>query len=91
LILEIKMTAEQVMAQGCLDIFDWYFVDFANSAPGCNEEHLKDILRQVSDGKITGTKANRFLGWAQAVLCMEGYLTLDEARNMNRQAIEESK
>lgn len=85
------MTEEQLLAQGTLSLLDWYNPahEFDQSNPGCDKEHIRSILQQVVDGECTGTKAHRFIGWAQAVLCMEGFLTLDDARNINRKVIEE--
>ena len=85
------MTEEQALAQKTLDLFNWYSPEhkFTQNKPGCTQEHLVNILNQVIDGNVSGSKAHRFIGWAQGVLCMEGYLTLDDARNINRKAIEE--
>ena len=49
----------------------------------------EQALAQVIDCEVTEAKAHRFIGWAQGVLCMEGYLSLDDARNLNRQVIED--
>ena len=33
-------------------------------------EHLFQMLVQIQSLKVTGTKAHRFLGWAQCAICM---------------------
>ena len=43
----------------------------------------------MASGEVTGAKANRFIGWAQGVLCMEGFIGLSDARNLNRKVIEQ--
>lgn len=83
------MTEEQAMAQKCLDLLDWDVFTFNETRTGLNASHIKSILEQVRDGEVTGSKANRFIGWAQACLCTEDFLTLDMARDMNRKVIEE--
>ena len=88
---ESNMTEEQALARKTLDLFHWYDSahEFTHNVPGCTQEHICDILQQVVDGIVTGGKANRFIGWAQSVLTIEGYITLDGSRNINREAIEE--
>ncbi len=82
----------QEIAQAVLDQAKSVHIhDFVNTVPGCSSEHILDILQQVVDGKVTGSKAHRFIGWAQAVLCMEGYTSLDDARTLNRKVIEEKQ
>ena len=83
------MSEEQLLAAACLLHMDDFVIDFKGQMPGCDEDHIRAILQQVADGEATGTKAHRFIGWAQGVLCTEGYLTLDDARNMNRKVIKE--
>ena len=84
------MTEEQKLAQGTLDVYHWFDAShtFSQDSPGCTQEHIVKILEQVVYGEVTGAKAHRFIGWAQGVLCMEGYLTLNDARNINRKVIE---
>jgi len=85
------MTEEQLMAQKCLDLVDWESTEFVETKHALSARHIQDILEQVYYGKVTGAKANRFIGWAQAALCAEDFLTLNTAREMNRQVIEEAK
>ena len=87
------MTEEQSLAQRTLDTLNWYHPDheFTQDNHGCSKEHIHSILEQVICGDVTGNKAHRFIGWAQAVLCMEGFISLDDTRNMNRQVIEDLK
>ena len=83
------MTEEQKLAQATLDMFNWYDSAhlFTQDKPGCTRDHIVKILEQVANGEVTGAKANRFIGWAQGVLCMEGFIGLSDARNLNRKVI----
>jgi len=85
------MTEEQLLAKGTLDLFNWFHPahEFSQDKPGCTRSHICVILQQVIDANVTGAKAHRFIGWAQGVMCMEGFLTLDQARDINRKVIEE--
>jgi hypothetical protein len=86
-IYHITVTEEQLLAQECLDYVKWEEINFGHGVPGLSNEHVLNILKEVVDGTVTGTKAHRFIGWAQGVLCKEGVVTLDEARDMNRRVI----
>ena len=85
------MTEEQLLAKATLKLFLWYDPAhlFTQDKPGCTKEHIQAILQQVIDGEVTGPKAHRLIGWAQGVLCMEGFMGLSDARNINRKVIEE--
>ena len=85
------MTEEVLLAEATLGLLDWYHPDhtFDNSKPGCDKDHIRAILTQVAEGEVKGAKAQRFIGWAQGILCLEGFLTLRDARNINRKVIEE--
>ena len=83
------MTDAQRIAQTTLDFVDW--TCFSNDKDGCDMFHIIEILQQVADGEVTGDKAHRFIGWAQAVLCMENKLPLEWARKLNKRAIEENE
>ena len=85
------MTEEQLMAKATLDLFLWYDPAhlFTQDKPGCTKEYIQAILQQVIDGEITGRLAHRQIGWAQGVLCMEGFMGLSDARNINSKVVEE--
>lgn len=84
------MTKEQKLAQATLDLFNCFGPThkFSQENAGCSKEHIVQMLEEVVYGEVTGNKAHRFIGWAQGVLCLEGFLTLDDARNINRKVIE---
>lgn len=84
------MTEEQRIASACIESIDWDTVEFSQDNIGCSKEHIQTILRLIVDGEVTDSKAHRFIGWAQGVLCMEDIITLGGARNLNRSAIEEA-
>lgn len=86
-----QLTEEQRLAQETLALFDWFHPahEFTQDKPGCTRKHICVILQQVIDAHVTGPKAHRFIGWAQGVMCIEGFLTLEDARNINRKVIEE--
>lgn len=54
--------------------------------------HLLEMLDKIEegglDGGMTATKACRWLGWIQACLVVQGVMTLDEAKAINKQASE---
>jgi len=84
------VTEEQLLAQETLKLLNWYHPDheFTQDKPGCTRDHINVILQQVIDAEVTGPKAHRFIGWAQGVLCMDGFISLNDARNINRKVIE---
>ena len=85
------MTEAQALARATVKHLNWFELNFTNAIAGCTSSHILDILEQVIDAEVTGEKAHRFIGWAQAILTMEGYLNLDDARTINRKALEELK
>lgn len=54
----------------------------------CNSEHIQWMCEQLSIGKVSGLKANRWLGWIQGVLCTVGYTTVDECRELYLDTVE---
>lgn len=46
--------------------------------------HQLWLLNEIIDGFVTGEKAHRWLGWAQAALTYEGMLTLDACKHINK-------
>lgn len=49
-------------------------------------DHIGWMIGQVAAGKMSPTKACRWLGWIQAALCAAGVLSLDEAKAINKAA-----
>lgn len=48
--------------------------------------HVADMLRRIQIREITGTKAHRWLGWAQACIVFAGIGTLDDMKRINKEA-----
>lgn len=84
------MTDAQRIARATIDAVQFPGLIFCSDEDGLNEQHIYNILQQVEAGEVTGDKAHRFIGWAQAVICTEGLLTLMELRDLNRSAIDET-
>ncbi len=53
---------------------------------GIGLTHQIWLLTAVLEGRVTGHKAHRWLGWAQAGLVYYGKLTMLAARDINRKA-----
>lgn len=87
------MTEEQAIAEATIKALEWFHPahDFTQNSPGLTRQHIEFILKEVADGNVTGGKANRYIGWAQGVLCIEGFISLEQARDLNRDAIESVK
>lgn len=51
--------------------------------PAYGLRHVEDMLAAIVKGKVTGDKAHRWLGWAQAVVCIGGGATLGELKKIN--------
>lgn len=48
--------------------------------------HVRGMLERIECGEITGEKAHRWLGWAQAACVAAGVATLDEMKQINHAA-----
>ena len=48
--------------------------------------HLRWMLLKIKEGGMSEGKTGRWLGWVQACLHQLGYFTLDELKELNRQA-----
>lgn len=83
------ITEEQLLAQESLNYLDCIKGDFDNTEQGCDKDHIRAMLQNIVECNVIGSKAHRFIGWAQGVLCMEGFLPLVEAKDINRKIIEE--
>lgn len=46
--------------------------------------HVIAMLDQIVSGDIADEKAHRWLGWAQACMCMGNIATLDELKQINK-------
>jgi len=55
---------------------------------GCGPRHAMWMLAEVQNNARIwkNDKLNRWLGYAQAILVMTGFLTLDEAKRCNKEA-----
>lgn len=53
--------------------------------------HIEEMLNKISTGEISGKKAHRWLGWAQAAICMLGGGTLEIMKEINKVASQEMK
>lgn len=54
------------------------------SNPGYTYSHLRWMLKEIMDGRVTGDKSHRWLGFVQGVLVREGHLLVDEEREFTR-------
>ena len=53
---------------------------------GCDRKHIEWMLNGIIDGYITGEKAHRWLGWAQAMICVFDSAELEDLKNVNFEA-----
>ncbi|MEE9395289.1 MAG: hypothetical protein V3W41_22585 [Planctomycetota bacterium] len=53
---------------------------------GMGIEHAGWMLTEIGLGNITGEKAHRWLGYAQAIVVNFGYLSLYDCKNINHAA-----
>lgn len=60
------------------------FTILQQPVPGTDQRHLRWMLHEMLEGKITGTKAHRWLAFIQGVLIMKGYTTVTAERNFTR-------
>lgn len=51
-----------------------------------SRKHLTEMLDKIRDGDFSPTKACRWLGWVQACLYLSGWMSLDQAKEINRAA-----
>ena len=74
-IMFIKLAAKKTLKAMSAD--DWHYEHVGNTGMTTDEivaaepdsfEHVKWMLQGIADGYITGEKAHRWLGWAQAVI-----------------------
>lgn len=60
---------------------------FQKDSKGTATAHLKYMLHELATGVVEGEKAHRWLGYAQGILVYTGYLTLDECKEINKEAV----
>jgi hypothetical protein len=58
-------------------------------AEGRTSEHAMWMLEEIISGRVTGNKAQRWLGYAQGLLVAHGRAILAEMKSANRRASEE--
>lgn len=58
---------------------------------GLTTAHAVWLLAELQDGRVTGEKSHRWLGWAQAILAVNGLLSLEEAKKANQEASDREK
>jgi len=51
---------------------------------GLHPCHILWMLDEVEKGQMSDGKAGRWLGWAQAVACIHGFLDLETCKKLNR-------
>lgn len=51
-----------------------------------SQHHIHYMLWMIETERISGEKAHRWLGWAQAAVVSAGAGTLDEMKEINRNA-----
>jgi len=52
--------------------------------PGTYFPHMRWMLEELRSGRVTGTKAHRWLGFVQALMVMNDLITVAEERNFTR-------
>lgn len=53
-------------------------------APELGQQHVISMLERIARREITGHKAHRWLGWAQAAIVASGNASLDDMKEINR-------
>lgn len=56
------------------------------SPESMSRNHITWMLDEIENGNITGEKAHRWLGWAQAAAVSKGGATLEEMKQINFEA-----
>lgn len=51
-----------------------------------SKDHLHMMTGKIILGEVTGEKAHRWLGWAQACIVMGGGATVEDMKLVNKQA-----
>lgn len=56
------------------------------SPKGMGDRHIAFMLDEIRKGRITGEKAHRWLGYAQALMVVGNWATLDQLKEINYNA-----
>lgn len=76
--VRVRKIADQLML---LPVFKGVIEEKSNDGQGL--PHLKYMLREMSYGQMSSTKACRWLGYVQAALVLYGITTLDDEKHRN--------
>lgn len=75
-----NLTSKKIIRKYCNGI------KILQSEEGNTPSHAMWMLEGIDLGFISGDKGHRWLGYAQAILVMHGHLSLDEAKEINKEA-----
>ena len=73
----------QIVANNILEILD---VEPEKDPDGTEMSHAAWMLQGIAQGYIQHEKAHRWLGYAQAILVIQGPFTLEGMKTANREA-----
>ena len=62
--------------------YDWE----ANGVYAASIGHIFEMLDKIVSGEIEGEKAHRWLGWIQALMCVNRIADLKELKEINHNA-----
>ncbi len=51
--------------------------------PEYGKNHLRWMIEEITQDRIAGEKAHRWIGWIQGVVCIGGGATLEELKKIN--------
>ena len=54
-------------------------------------EHVRALCNDIIDGRVTGAKAHRYLGWAQCAVSLAGAADVGVFRRLNKRWLAEEK
>jgi hypothetical protein len=54
--------------------------------PEYGKDHLREMLRKLISGEVSGEKAHRWIGWIQGCVCVGKGATLEEMKLINKKA-----
>jgi len=57
-------------------------VDFGDLHVHTSLKHLNWMMCEIGTGRVTGSKAHRWLGYVQGALVAKGYMTHDEIKDI---------
>ena len=79
--MDVKIAAEKTIDRLVASGRAW---DCFNSA--VSSTHIFDMLHQIERGERVGDQAHRWLGWAQAIICVHNGATLEELKKINHES-----